>query len=311
MNTQEKNKAQSRRALAEIDRGNFDIMDELSAPGATFDFPGGPKVDITGFKGFCAMFRAAFPDFVHDINDMVAEGEKVVRRLLESPLPVISVLLPPKWVEEYRPLLEGRPEMITAYTTDKDLLEQLVGFSMYQGLLAVGKIPAPESLDEILARSPKPRLLVAVDGLSSAENLGALVRNCAAFNAQALVVGETSCSPFLRRAVRSSMGAIFHLPVAQVSGLAEAVHGLTRCGIRCIAAHPHIEGRTLSQADFTGDCCIVLGSEGHGISPPVLAACEESFAIPMPATVDSLNVGSAAAVFLYEANRQRRRSPFA
>jgi len=79
MNTQEKNKAQSRRTLAEIDRGNFDIMDEVSVPGATFDFPGGPKVDITGFKGFCAMFRAAFPDFVHDINDMVAEGEKVVR----------------------------------------------------------------------------------------------------------------------------------------------------------------------------------------------------------------------------------------
>src|SRR4051794_19207932 len=60
----------------------------------------------------------------------VAEGEKVVRRLLESGLPVISVLLPPKWVDEYRPLLEARPEMITAYTADKDLLEQLVGFSL-------------------------------------------------------------------------------------------------------------------------------------------------------------------------------------
>ncbi|HKQ36986.1 MAG TPA: hypothetical protein VJ063_02845, partial [Verrucomicrobiae bacterium] len=59
----------------------------------------------------------------------VAEGEKVVRRLLESPLPVVSVLLPPKWVEEYRPLLESRPEMITTYTADKELLEQLVGFS--------------------------------------------------------------------------------------------------------------------------------------------------------------------------------------
>jgi len=241
----------------------------------------------------------------------VAEGEKVVRRLLESKFSVCSVLLPEKWLADLKPLLQARADEIQVFVAEKKLLESLTGFSMYQGLLAVGKIPAPESLDEILARSPKPRLLVAVDGLSSAENLGALVRNCAAFNAQALVVGETSCSPFLRRAVRSSMGAIFHLPVAQVSGLAEAVHGLTRCGIRCIAAHPHIEGRTLSQADFTGDCCIVLGSEGHGISPPVLAACEESFAIPMPATVDSLNVGSAAAVFLYEANRQRRRSPFA
>ena len=90
-----------------------------------------------------------------------------------------------------------------------------------------------------------------------------------------------------------------------MSALADALRHLTERGVRCIAAHPHIEGRTLSQADFTGDCCIVLGSEGQGISPPVLAACEEAFAIPMPATVDSLNVGSAAAVFLYEANRQR------
>jgi TrmH family RNA methyltransferase len=61
----------------------------------------------------------------------------------------------------------------------------------------------------------------------------------------------------------------------------------------------------LSLADFTGDCCIVFGSEGYGLTPNVLAACDEAIAVPMPATVDSLNVGSAAAVFLYEASRQR------
>src|SRR5688500_20080456 len=71
----------------------------------------------------------------------VAEGEKVVRRLLESSLPVISVVLPEKWLQEYRPLLESRPEMITAYLADKTLLESLVGFSMYQGVLAIGRIP--------------------------------------------------------------------------------------------------------------------------------------------------------------------------
>ena len=77
-------------------------------------------------------------------------------------------------------------------------------------------------------------------------------------------------------------------------------------GVRCIAAHPHANGKTLSQADFSGDCCIVFGSEGYGISAPVLEACNEAVAIPMPPTVDSLNVGAAAAVFLYEANRQRK-----
>ena len=190
---------------------------------------------------------------------------------------------------------------------EKALLETLTGFSMYQGLLAVGKVPPLPSLAEVVAHSPQPRLLTAADGLTNAENLGALVRNCAAFNAQALVVGETCSSPFLRRAVRGSMGAVFQLPVVETTSLTHALSDLRERGIRCVAAHPHADGCTLSQANLTGDCCIVFGSEGYGLSPAVLAACDEAAAIPMPPTVDSLNVGSAAAVFLYEANRQRSR----
>lgn len=237
----------------------------------------------------------------------VAEGEKVVRRLIESKFSVVSVLLPEKWLRELEPLLQARPEDIEVFVAPKALLETLTGFSMYQGLLAVGKVPALPTLAEIAARSPQPRLLAAADGLSSAENLGALVRNCVAFGAQALIVGETCSSPFLRRAVRSSMGAIFQLPIVETASLVRALGDLREQGIRCIAAHPHVSGRTLSQATFAGDCCIVFGSEGYGISPAVLAGCDEAAAIPMPATVDSLNVGSAAAVFLYEANRQRSR----
>jgi len=122
-----------------------------------------------------------------------------------------------------------------------------------------------------------------------------------------LLVGETSASPFLRRAVRNSMGAIFQLPVVETKNLVGALMELRGQGLRCIAAHPHTEQKTLPDADFTGDCCVVLGSEGHGISAPVLAACDEAVAIPMPPTVDSLNVASAAAVFLYEASRQRSK----
>src|SRR5262245_33883070 len=235
----------------------------------------------------------------------VAEGEKVVRRLLESRFTVVSLLLPEKWLSELEPLLQARPESIAVFVAQKELLETLTGFSMYQGLLAVGRVPNQPSLGEILARSTQPRLLAAADGLSNAENLGALVRNCAAFNAQALLVGESSSSPFLRRAVRSSMGTIFQLPVVETPRLAGALNELRRIGIRCVAAHPHVGGPTLSEVDFRNDCCLVFGSEGYGIAPNVLAACDHAVAIPMAAAVDSLNVGSAAAVFLYEANRQR------
>lgn len=237
----------------------------------------------------------------------VAEGEKVVRRLLESNLTVLSVVLPEKWLRALEPMLQSRPEEVQVFVAEKKLLETLTGYSMYQGLLALGKVPPLPTLADIVARSPQPRLLAAADGLCNAENLGALVRNCAAFNAQALIVGETCSSPFLRRAVRSSMGAIFELPTVETASLTQALRDLREGGIRCIAAHPHADGHTLSQADLAGDACVVFGSEGHGISPAVLAACDEAAAIPMPPTVDSLNVGSAAAVFLYEANRQRKR----
>ena len=261
----------------------------------------------------------------------IAEGEKVVRRLLESRFETLSVLLPEKHLDAFRPLLEARPENLTVHLADKVLLESLIGFSFYQGVLAVGKIPPPGTLADILKKTDRPQLFVAIDEVSNAENIGALARNCVAFGVSGLIVGETSSSPFLRRAVRNSMGAVFQLPVVELKHLrgphdstserhdrditpamknpplAETLRGLRAHGIRCIAAHPRADGKTLSQADFSGDCCIVFGSEGNGISKNVLDSCDEAVAIPMSPLVDSLNVGAAAAVFLYEAQRQRNK----
>jgi tRNA G18 (ribose-2'-O)-methylase SpoU len=238
----------------------------------------------------------------------VAEGEKVVRRLLESPLAVVSLLLPEKWAHEYETLLRARPETIPVYVAEKAVLETLTGFSMYQGVLAIGKVPPARTLESLLQTRVRPCLFAAVDALANAENLGALVRNAAAFGVQALLVGNTSSSPFLRRAVRSSMGTIFRLPVVEQLALPQALRELRAHGIRCVAAHPHADASRLSQADFARDCCIVFGSEGYGLSAEVLEACDEAVAIPMAADVDSLNVGSAAVVFFYEATRQRGRT---
>ena len=238
----------------------------------------------------------------------VAEGDKVVRRLLESRFEVLSVLLPAARLTEFEPLLAARAEKeIPVYTvTRKGVLEELVGFEMFQGVLAVGRIPTAVTFESTLA-AQVPRLFVAVDGLTSAENMGVLARNCAAFGVQALIVGETCASPFLRRAVRNSMGTIFRLPVLECRNLAATLTQLRQAGVRCLAAHPHTNQMLLARTDLASDCCIVFGSEGHGISPAILAACDEAVAIPMSSGVDSLNVSAAAAVFLYEAGRQRGR----
>jgi tRNA G18 (ribose-2'-O)-methylase SpoU len=236
----------------------------------------------------------------------VAEGDKVVHRLLASPLEIISVLVPEHRLAEYEPALQKRSEAITTYVvTDKQTLTALVGFEMFQGVMAVVKIPAALALDALLRSTASPRLLCAADGLSNAENVGALVRNCVAFGAQGLLVGETTASPYLRRAVRNSAGTVFQLPIIESPNLVAALSRLREANVRCIAAHPHTDQRPLSQADFTGDCCLVFGSEGQGLSTAVLAVCDEAVAIPMHPEVDSLNVASAVAVFFYEVQRQR------
>jgi len=235
----------------------------------------------------------------------VAEGEKTLRRLLATEFVVISVLITEEWLKVFEPLLKNRPEEIRGYIADKSLLENLIGFTMFQGVMAVAKIPECPSLEQILERSGKPNLLVATDGVGNAENLGTLVRNCAAFSVDALFVSRSSSSPFLRRAVRSSMGGVFTMPVLEELDLVDTFRQLRERKVRCIGAHPHAAGRTLPELDLTGDSCIVFGNEAHGISEAVLAVCDDVAAVPMPAHVDSLNVSSAGAVFLYEAWRQR------
>lgn len=241
----------------------------------------------------------------HNQGIFVAEGEKIVRRLIDTNFTIISVLLPGKWLEEFKRLLEPRPELVEVFVAEKDVLERLTGFSMYQGILAVARIPRSKSLEFAVASSQPPRLFVATDGINNSENMGILVRNCAAFGAHALLVGETSSSPYMRRAVRTSMGTIFKIPVVECICLAYTLRLLNKCGIKTVAAHPHSEKKFINQIDLTGDICIVFGSEGDGISPDVLDSCAECAEIEMACGVDSLNVGSASAVVLYEVWRQR------
>ncbi|KAB2648846.1 MAG: RNA methyltransferase [Verrucomicrobia bacterium] len=237
---------------------------------------------------------------------LVATNAKVVQRLLASRFTVVSALLTPAWLEKLEPELRARPESeIVVYLGDKSLLETITGYQLHQGVMAVGRIPPRPDFESLLQQSPLPLLLAAVEGIASAENLGAIVRGCAAFGVHFLIVGETCGSPFQRRAVSGSMGCIFEQPVVQVDDLVETLKALRARGVLCFAAHPRSDAKKLSVVDLRGDCCLVFGAEGPGLTASTLAACDEMVEIPMPSHMNSLNVASATAVFLYEATRQR------
>jgi tRNA G18 (ribose-2'-O)-methylase SpoU len=237
---------------------------------------------------------------------LVAANAKVIKRLLASRFTVVSALLTPAWLEKLEPQLRARPEAeLPVYVAEQKVLETITGYKLHQGALAVAKIPPQPDFETLLKNSPPPLLLAAVEGIASAENLGAVVRSCAAFGAHFLIVGETCGSPFQRRAVAGSMGTIFEQPLVRVTHLVDTLTALRARSVRCLAAHPHSGAKKLSVVDLRGDCCLVFGAEGPGLTPPVLAACDDAVEIPMPSHMNSLNVAAATAVFLYEATRQR------
>ena len=125
----------------------------------------------------------------------VAEGEKVVPRLLESSNRIVSILLSKEWFQKLEKQIGARPERIDIYLIDKPGMEVLTGRSCYQPLKAVAQIPPNLTIDELISKRKSPSIYVAIEGVSNADNVGALVRNCAALGADGILVSSCASSP--------------------------------------------------------------------------------------------------------------------
>lgn len=235
----------------------------------------------------------------------VAQGGKNVIRLLQSGCDILSVLATDEWLDRLIPLLEQRPEELPVFVGAKSFVEGIIGHTVYQGCIAVAKVPRFWTVDEMIAVSAERPLLVAVDQIANADNMGVIVRSCGAFGVDGLIVGETSCSPFLRRAVRSSMGVVFELPVLETPNLVGELLRIEKLGLKTVATALDSGSQRLDQMDLTVPLCLVFGNEGEGVSASVMEVCSGRVVIPMARGVDSLNVGAAASVGLYEIARQR------
>lgn len=236
----------------------------------------------------------------------IAEGEKVVTQLLRSQYRILSSMMPEKYYERLRPLLESRPEDFDLFLASKELLKTLTGYKYYQGVLAVGQIPEKLTLEKAWEMSDSPRFFMAMDELANPENVGVIIRNAAAFGVQTVIFGSYCCSPWLRRSVRSSVGNIFNVNIVDGVDICEAFTWLRSKGMDVVAAHPHAESHVLGNYQWTkGDLCITVGNEGQGIPERVLDSCTHTVRIPMSNKTDSLNVACASAAFLYDAWRVR------
>ncbi|QDU25960.1 23S rRNA (guanosine-2'-O-)-methyltransferase RlmB [Anatilimnocola aggregata] len=227
----------------------------------------------------------------------VAEGDKVVQRLLDSSFVTDSVLAEADWAERLAPQL---PPETPIYVAPRELMTELVGFRFHRGVLACGqRKPAPD-LRAMMPPLDQPATILVCPAVQDPTNLGSIVRTAAALGVAAILLGSDCADPFSRRVLRVSMGSVLFIPVREAVDLVADVVALREeHGFEVLATVLDNRAVPLSQVPKPKRLALVLGSEGHGLDERWLKLCPQQITLPMQAGIDSLNVAVAAAVFLY------------
>ncbi len=170
---------------------------------------------------------------------------------------------------------------------------------------AVAIAPFVDAEASLLLGNPGT-LVVVVDQVRDPGNLGTILRTAWAAGVRSLFLGEGTVDVYNPKVVRAAAGALFHLRFARELAIRSILHELGNRGVRRIGAAPGA-GIAYDELDLTGACALVFGNEIRGLEDEAAAGVDEIAFIPMAGSADSLNVGIAAAVFLFEAQRQRRQ----
>lgn len=235
----------------------------------------------------------------------VLEGGKLLAEALRAGIEIVEVAASPR-ARRAEPgaalLAQLESGGASVRHVSEEVLASLSEVEQDQGLVAVARRRAfPE--DALFTETP---LVLVAAGIQNPGNVGALLRTAEAAGATgAYLAGCTD--PWSWKALRGAMGSTFRLPHRRLAGVEEA---LARVHARKVTVYAtgSGQGTPYDGADLRGPCALLLGNEGSGLDPRVQAAADGALLIPMSGETESLNVGVAAGVLLFEAARQRRNS---
>lgn len=240
---------------------------------------------------------------------VIVESEIAIRVAMQRGLEPLAFLLDERKHAAMQDMLVLAPDEVPCYVLDPDEAQRLTGYRVTRGALAAFRRPVPPPVAELVQGCER---LVVLEGITDTSNVGAIFRNAAALGAQGVVVAPTCADPLARRSVRVSMGNVFLVPWARSErpwpdSLMDELKGR---GFLRLALALTKDALVLGDQRLHGSGPMVLffGSEGQGLSPEVLAACDHAVIIPMAQGVDSLNVAASSAVALWELFCRREAS---
>lgn len=235
----------------------------------------------------------------------LAEGDLVVRQLVESGLRVRSVFLTPERLEALRGDLSRLPAGVPVYVAEPAVMVSVVGFNIHRGVLAAGDRPQEPELGRLLESA---RTLVVLEDLANHDNVGGIFRATAALaglpeggrGGGAVLLSPRCCDPLYRKSIRVSMGMALRVPFARLDPWPGGLERVRAAGFRVVALTPDPGAVPIGELrrEAGERVALLLGAEGPGLSGAAMGAADVRVRIPISGAVDSLNVVVAAGIGL-------------
>ncbi len=229
----------------------------------------------------------------------IADHEKSVIRLLNSNLEIKSLYSTSKYIQKYNDLIYNKLDNNKIYYSDLSIFEKTIGFSVHQGMMAVGITPNMDNSNNL---SPP---MVLCNSLVDSQNLGSIIRTCGAFGINSIVLDEKCVSPYLRRSVRVSMGNLFFMNFYRSIYILNDIKKYKALGYKILGLSLPMQysenqnrHNKIGEFEFPENFILILGNESHGIEEGLKRECDHFIFIPMYSGVDSLNVSHSLAVAL-------------
>ncbi len=226
----------------------------------------------------------------------VAEGPMLVELLLESDYEMHSLLLDEKYLDRYSYMVSDEFE---CYAVEHSLVEQLVGFKFHRGVIACGKRKPVLGQLQGWTYSDSLTTMVALFGVQDQANVGGILRNCAAFGVEHVIIGPGTADPLVRRALRVSMANTLRLKIHRSVDVLQDLELLHRNGVTTIATSLQEGSLPLEHATRSGPTLIMFGNEKRGLSEEIQRFATHRVRVDMDLGTDSLNASVAAGVIIH------------
>jgi len=247
-------------------------------------------------------------DFENDREDII-EGRNAVIEALRAGRMIDKIFIQKGETDKTLGHIasKAREAGIVVVDADRRKLDSMSQTHAHQGVIALAAVREYCSVSDILdiARErSEPPFVIVCDEISDPHNLGAVIRTAEAAGVHGIIIPKRRSAGVTSIVDKTSAGAVEHMAVARVSNLSAALKELKDAGVWIYGTAAEAVS-PLWQTDLKGPICIVIGSEGDGISRLIRENCDFLVSIPMKGKVSSLNASAAAAILIYEALRQR------